>query len=392
MDDNQSEPFAKSLAARRTHVYSYVLRRVGQNTALAEDMTQDCLVRVWQTREDNPPPSGALVSYLLTTVQNLLRDRYRRTTADISGDLSLAVNKETPEHAFVKRETVSRLLAEAALLPFVLRETLRLRVVEGLEYGEIAARMGCPPGTVKSRLHAAREKLRVAMDAAETLPINTTSATVITRHTVSRRGNTTITTIEKGKTMTTKANDAIGELRAAQRAMEARLNALEKREGGTVTPAADDSWSGTVSEIADNLQKYRTDKAIDFGLATAYLIAQSGKVGSTGVRYSITMHDGVPSDEDIARRTKRMHSLTAHPAILRAFRHFFALRFAGKQMRATATELAEATGESRENIAALLAPFVADRTLLFVLNGANGETYEWEGNDISVTALLFADP
>ncbi|MBC8140249.1 MAG: hypothetical protein H7Y38_02270, partial [Armatimonadetes bacterium] len=69
----------------------------------------------------------------------------------------------------------------------------------------------------------------------------------------------------------------------------------------------------------------------------------------------------------------------------------FALRFAGKEMRCTATEFTEATGESTETIAALLAPFVADRTLLLVSDGTGGETYEWEGNDITVTALLFAD-
>ncbi|MBC8140248.1 MAG: hypothetical protein H7Y38_02265 [Armatimonadetes bacterium] len=186
-------------------------------------------------------------------------------------------------------------------------------------------------------------------------------------------------------------NHEVGELRAEMRAMETRLHALEST-GVALPPTPSDDWSRNIAnQIAENLQKHRADEGDVFRLATGYFISQSGKVGSTGTRASITFHDGVPSDEDIARRGERMRSLMAHPATLRAFRHFFALRFGGRQMRATAAELAEATGESAETIAALLAPFVADRTLLLVSDGAGGETYEWEGNDITVTALLFAD-
>lgn len=61
-----------------------------------------------------------------------------------------------------------------------------------------------------------------------------------------------------------------------------------------------------------------------------------------------------------------MRALSADLAVCRAFRHFYALRFAGKEMRATAAELAEATGESANKITTLLLLLVADRTLLLV--------------------------
>ncbi len=45
-------------------------------------------------------------------------------------------------------------------LPEELRETAILRDVEGLRYDEIASVLGCPLGTVKSRLNAARKRLQ----------------------------------------------------------------------------------------------------------------------------------------------------------------------------------------------------------------------------------------
>ena len=55
-------------------------------------------------------------------------------------------------------------------LPEELRNAIMLREIEGLSYEEIAAEMGCPIGTVRSRIFRAREavaeKLRPLLDIA----------------------------------------------------------------------------------------------------------------------------------------------------------------------------------------------------------------------------------
>ena len=76
--ESRPERFADQLRAQRGRVFAYVLRRVANNRMLAEDVTQDCFVRVWQARERSPLPPGALYAYLLTTARNLIRDRLRR--------------------------------------------------------------------------------------------------------------------------------------------------------------------------------------------------------------------------------------------------------------------------------------------------------------------------
>jgi RNA polymerase sigma-70 factor (ECF subfamily) len=50
-------------------------------------------------------------------------------------------------------------------MPVELREVIILRDMERFSYAQVAQIIGCPAGTVKSRLHAARTRLRVAARA-----------------------------------------------------------------------------------------------------------------------------------------------------------------------------------------------------------------------------------
>ena len=59
-----------------------------------------------------------------------------------------------------------RIAAALARLPARQRDVLLLYAVAELEYGEIAAALDIPLGTVQSSLHRARTKLRVALAAA----------------------------------------------------------------------------------------------------------------------------------------------------------------------------------------------------------------------------------
>ena len=65
-------------------------------------------------------------------------------------------------------ETVNSTMAE---LPGDLREAITLREIEGLSYEEIAEVMGCPIGTVRSRIFRAREaiseKIKPMLDVGE---------------------------------------------------------------------------------------------------------------------------------------------------------------------------------------------------------------------------------
>jgi RNA polymerase sigma-70 factor (ECF subfamily) len=69
---------------------------------------------------------------------------------------------ETPERLAIQSEMQRAVLKAIESLPPELREAITLREVEGLSYDDIAKRMHCPVGTVRSRIFRARD----AMDAA----------------------------------------------------------------------------------------------------------------------------------------------------------------------------------------------------------------------------------
>lgn len=68
-------------------------------------------------------------------------------------------DSDTPEHELLRQEIETTVMEAVNRLPPELSEAITLREVEGLSYDEIAARMGCPIGTVRSRIFRAREAI-----------------------------------------------------------------------------------------------------------------------------------------------------------------------------------------------------------------------------------------
>ena len=79
-------------------------------------------------------------------------DETYRPPNDLSSD-------ETPEMLLAAKEVAIVVNAALEQLPDDLRQAITLREIEGLSYEEIAAVMGCPIGTVRSRIFRAREAI-----------------------------------------------------------------------------------------------------------------------------------------------------------------------------------------------------------------------------------------
>ena len=79
---------------------------------------------------------------------------------------------DTPERELMRQQMEQTVVRAVEALPQELRDAITLREVEGLSYEEIAQRMGCPIGTVRSRIFRAREAidahLRPLMDLENT--------------------------------------------------------------------------------------------------------------------------------------------------------------------------------------------------------------------------------
>jgi len=70
---------------------------------------------------------------------------------------------DTPERELMRQELEQTVMKAVGALPEELRETITLREVEGMSYEEIAQKMGCPIGTVRSRIFRAREAIDVQL-------------------------------------------------------------------------------------------------------------------------------------------------------------------------------------------------------------------------------------
>jgi RNA polymerase sigma-70 factor, ECF subfamily len=66
---------------------------------------------------------------------------------------------DTPEAAYAAKEIAQTVNAAMDALPEELRQAITLRELEGLSYEEISQMMGCPIGTVRSRIFRAREAI-----------------------------------------------------------------------------------------------------------------------------------------------------------------------------------------------------------------------------------------
>lgn len=127
----------------------------------ADDLVQDTLERacvkwaLWQ-------PGSVLRSWLLSLMHNLHMNHLR----DWRHDDGHAALDDAPEPAHdPTAEAAERMDLQQALaaLPPPMREVLLLVTVEEYTYAETADILGVPVGTVMSRLHRARERLRKLM-------------------------------------------------------------------------------------------------------------------------------------------------------------------------------------------------------------------------------------
>lgn len=128
--------------------------RLTRSADLAEDITQECFLALLRTPARFDPARGSLKSYLFAIARNLARNHYRDDVPE--APLPDLVVQPSPDLAVAVAEAI-------ATLPPLQREALLLFEYEGFTLEEIAEIVGADIGTVKSRLHRARERLKCAL-------------------------------------------------------------------------------------------------------------------------------------------------------------------------------------------------------------------------------------
>ncbi len=139
---------------------------------LAEDIVQAAFIRVYERihQFDETRPFGPW--FLRIVVNDAVKAVTRRVHDSldaIPGDqIALADSLPGPDDLLEQAETQAAIWEALAQLPPEQRGAVVLRYYLGFSEAEIAGEQDCPPGTVKWRLHAARERLRHLLAPAHT--------------------------------------------------------------------------------------------------------------------------------------------------------------------------------------------------------------------------------
>jgi RNA polymerase sigma-70 factor (ECF subfamily) len=151
-----------------------VARSMTHNHAEAEDLVQDTLIRAYRGigRFDGRYPRA----WLLTILRNTHINRNRRRRPELLRDQDatferLATDASTDQaDVYVEQTIDGEILAALDELSDDFRRVVELVDIDGLSYPEAADVLGIPVGTVMSRLHRARRRIRDRLDRAGLAP------------------------------------------------------------------------------------------------------------------------------------------------------------------------------------------------------------------------------
>jgi RNA polymerase sigma-70 factor (ECF subfamily) len=140
-------------------VFGFV-RRLTHQADAAEDITQECFLAYVRAPERFDEAKGSLRTYLFAIARNLALKHYRDRGAEYRLDGEAGLIAGDPRPVIEASAAVERAVAA---LPMLEKEALILFQYEGLTLVEISRVVGAEVGTVKGRLHRARERLRNAL-------------------------------------------------------------------------------------------------------------------------------------------------------------------------------------------------------------------------------------
>jgi RNA polymerase sigma-70 factor (ECF subfamily) len=170
--------FEQLVLTFQDRLYAFALR-LSNNPQDAEEITQDAFVHAYRALNKYPGErvqTLALRPWLYQITLNIFRNRVRHrplplvslNQGDEEGDLEYEdVQQLSPDIALEHVELRKSLAALVAALPERYRLAVVLRHIQGFDYGEMAAVLKQPVGTIKANVHRGVRMLRKALDEQE---------------------------------------------------------------------------------------------------------------------------------------------------------------------------------------------------------------------------------
>src|SRR5271157_3187516 len=162
MRSGDERAFVALYRRRQAAIYRFALHMSGSAT-VAEDVTQEVFLALIREECGFDPQRGTLSGYLFGIARKLVLRHVERGRPDVALETDLESSAlpemmvaDDPLADLIDREGIEALRRSVLALPRRYREVVVLCDLEEVDYGEAALVLGCPIGTVRSRLHRAR--------------------------------------------------------------------------------------------------------------------------------------------------------------------------------------------------------------------------------------------
>ena len=163
MRSGDEQAFVDLYRRRQGAIYRFALHMSG-SPAVAEDVTQEVFLALIRDECGYDPDRGTLSGYLFGIARKLVLRSIERGRSDVALEAEESGWPEMAAHAdpladLTRREGIESLRRAVLALPRRYREVVLLCDLEEVDYADAAQVLGCPIGTVRSRLHRARALL-----------------------------------------------------------------------------------------------------------------------------------------------------------------------------------------------------------------------------------------
>ena len=149
----------RPLIERYQRPLAALLQRTLGRTPDVDDVFQETWIRVVRSAH-RYDPEQRFSAWLFAIAWNVMKDRWSRRVDTEELDAALVSPESSPEERVLEADQAERVRGLVSRLPEKLAQTVLLRFFEELSEKEVAARLGIPVGTVKSRIHTGLKLMR----------------------------------------------------------------------------------------------------------------------------------------------------------------------------------------------------------------------------------------
>jgi RNA polymerase sigma-70 factor (ECF subfamily) len=171
LGDHDDAAMAEIVRRHKAPVFAFARRLVGDNSR-AEEVSQEVFMRLWERSHRFDAERGPLRSFLLALTHGRALDVLRSDTARRRREERHEAPTSHHTGVGVEAQVIGESVADAVRralseIPEAERRAVELAYFDGHSYRTVAALLGEPEGTIKSRIRSGLAKLRTALAAQD---------------------------------------------------------------------------------------------------------------------------------------------------------------------------------------------------------------------------------